>query len=92
MSDSTEELMLQELKRISRLLALNLIANKTLQNEKIEMLDQYGFQPKEISDLLKTKPEIVHSALYKIRKKSKGKKEPKSKKVEISKLHDEQGT
>lgn len=92
MSDSNEKLVLQELKRISRLLALNLIADKTLQGEKIEMLDQYGFQPREIADLLKTKPEIVHSFLYQIRKKPKTKKVSKSKKVEVSKLSDKQGT
>lgn len=89
MSDSNEELVLQELKRISRLLALNLIADKVLQSERIEALDQYEFQPKEIADLLKIKPEIVHSVLYQVRKKSKTKKVPKLKKVEIGKQSDE---
>lgn len=69
MSDSNEELMLQELRRISKLLALSLIEDKTLQSEKIEMLDRYGFQQKEIADLLKTTPNTVSAHLSNIRKK-----------------------
>lgn len=79
MSDSNEELVLQELKRISRLLALSLIVGKTLQSEKIEMLDQYGFQRKEIADLLGTNPNVVRATLSDIRRKTKGQKAKKPK-------------
>jgi len=68
MSSSNEEV-LQELKRISKLLALSLIENKTLQSDKVEMLDRYGFQQKEIAGLLKITPRNVSAHLSNIRKK-----------------------
>lgn len=68
MSSSNEEV-LQELKRISKLLALSLIENKTLQMDKVEMLDRYGFQQKEIADLLRITPKNVGAHLSNIRKK-----------------------
>lgn len=70
MTSSNEEPILKELKRISRLLALSLIENKNLQNEKIELLDRFGFSQKEIAEFLTTTPNIVSATLSNIRKKS----------------------
>lgn len=74
MSSTNEELILQELKRISKLLALSLVENRATQSEKIEMLEQYGFSNKEIADLLGTTGDTVRATLSKIRKKSESKK------------------
>ena len=75
MSNSSGEQVLQELKRISRLLAINLIENKTTQSDKIEALNHYGFQNKEIADILGTNEDVVRATLSKIRKRMKTVKE-----------------
>ena len=74
MSSTNEELMLQELKRISKLLALSLVENRNTQSDKIEMLSQYGFTNKEIANLLATTDDTVRATLSKIRKKGESKK------------------
>lgn len=71
MSTSNEEQVLQELKRISRLLALTLIENKGTKSDKIEALNRYGFQNKEIAEILGTNEDIVRATLFNIRKRMK---------------------
>lgn len=71
MSDSNEGQILEELRRISRLLALSLIRDKTSQTEQVEALDRYGFQPKDIAGLLRIKLNIVTATLSQVRKKAK---------------------
>ena len=89
MSESNEEQILQELKQISRLLALTLIKDLTNKTEQIEMLNRYGFQQKEIADILITTPNIVSATLSKIRRKSKSEKGKKPKIAKVSKRNDE---
>ena len=89
MSDSNEEQILQELKRINRLLALTLIKDQTNQTEQIEMLDRYGFQPKDIADLLRIKPNIVSATLSYIRKKATSEKGKKLRRAKVSNPDDQ---
>lgn len=91
MSDSNEEQVLQELKRIGRLLALILIKDAANKTEQIEMLDRYGFQAKDMADLLGSKLNIVTATLSRIRK-AKSEKVKKPKQAKISKPDDKQGT
>ena len=91
MNESKENEILQELRRISKLLALT-ITRELKQKEKIELLASIGFQPKEIADLIGTTPGTVSVALVDIRKKAhtgKGKKVKPSKEVKPS---DQQAT
>jgi len=92
MNESKENEILQELQRISKLLALTVTRELKQQTEKIELLSSIGFQPKKIADLIGTTPGTVSVALVGIRKKAqtgKGKKAAPSKKV---KSDDKQAT
>ena len=83
MNESKENEILQELRRISKLLALT-VTGDMKQKEKIELLSSIGFQPKEIADLIGTTPGTVSVALVDIRKKAqtgKGKKVKPSKEI-----------
>ena len=57
-----------ELKKISKLLALIAIENKT-QSEKIFFLDQLGYSGPQIGQLLSITPNAVRLALFHARKK-----------------------
>ena len=84
MNKTTEEEILQELRRISKLLSLT-VTRDLMQKEKIELLANVGFQPKEIADLIGTTPNTVRVALVDIRKKArtgKGKITKPSDKIE----------
>jgi DNA-directed RNA polymerase specialized sigma24 family protein len=70
MGDSVEDLILVELKKISRLLVLNLDNNRS-QNEMILLMTKAGFQPKEIADLLGTTSNTVMVARSKAKSKLK---------------------
>lgn len=72
MNKTTEEEILQELRRISKLLSLT-VTRDLMQKEKIELLANVGFQPKEIADLIGTTPHTVSVTLFDIRKKAKKK-------------------
>ena len=74
--------LVEELRRISILLALNLTEGQT-QQEQIKILDRVGFQPKEIAKILETTPNTVSVALTRIRKGKRG--EPT---VEAERGHD----
>jgi DNA-binding CsgD family transcriptional regulator len=91
MSESKENEILQELRRISKLLALT-ITRELKQKEKIELLASIGFQPKEIADLIGTTPGTVSVALVDIRKKAQTGKGKKVKPSEEVKPHDKQTT
>jgi len=74
MNGPNEDEILQELRRISKLLALT-VTRDMKQREKIELLSGIGFQPKEIADLIGTTPNTVSVILAGIRKKAKAKKQ-----------------
>jgi DNA-binding CsgD family transcriptional regulator len=87
MNESRGNEILQELQRISKLLALTVTRELEQQEKKVELLSGVGFHPKEIADLIGTNPNIVRAALSKIRKKAKtgkGKKVKPSKEVKPS--------
>lgn len=69
MNESKENEILQELQRISKLLALT-VTRELIQKDRIELLSGIGFQPKEIADLIGTTPNTVRVALVDIRKKA----------------------
>jgi len=86
MDESKENEILQELQRISKLLALT-VTRELKQREKIELLSSIGFQPKEIANLIGTTPGTVSVTLVNIRKKAqteKGKAVKPSKEVEAN--------
>lgn len=66
MEDIKKEL-LEELKQIKRLLIM-LVIKEQSQKESIKMLSSFGFQPKEIADLIGTTPNTVNVTLSRIRK------------------------
>jgi DNA-directed RNA polymerase specialized sigma24 family protein len=74
MANDNQEI-LTELKRMNKLLALLATQGKS-QNDKIVLLAQLGFGPKEISELLGTTSNVVSVTLHKLRKKP-AKKESK---------------
>ncbi len=78
MNGPKEEEILQELRRISRLLVLTATKEQT-QKDRIALLSNIGFQPKEIADLLDTTPGTVSVTLTAIRKKAKAEKAKKVK-------------
>ena len=60
MNESKENEILQELQRISKLLAL-MVTREMIQSERIEFFSNIGFRPKEIADLIGTKSNIVRA-------------------------------
>lgn len=52
---------------ISKLLALSLVRDVKLTQEKVRLLDVAGFSPSEIADLLGMKTGTVHVTLFNIR-------------------------
>lgn len=62
-----EKLMLEELRKVTRLLTVIAEGNKK-QKEKIQILSAAGFQPKEIAGLIGTTSNTVSVALANIRK------------------------
>lgn len=72
MNDCKEEEILQELRRITKLLALTATRDQ-IQKDRIAVLSSIGFQPKEIANLLGTTAGTVSVTLTTIRKKAKGK-------------------
>ena len=67
MVDSKEDL-LQLLKRISRLLGLVVTKDAATQKERVALLSDAGFEPKEIADLIGTTPNTVSVTLHSLRK------------------------
>ena len=71
---------LNELRRITKILALIASQNKT-QKEQIDVLSNAGMQPKEIADILGTTPNTVRVTLAKTRKYSKQKRPKANKEI-----------
>lgn len=91
MNDSKEEEILQELRHITKLLALT-VTKGQLQKDQIVALSCIGFQPKEIADLLGTTPHTVSVTLSDIKKKAKGRKGRIEKPSEETNSNDKQAT
>ena len=69
MDDPESNLILTELRKISKLLVLNLNQDRS-QNELIAAMSKIGFQPKEIAELLGTTSNTVSVAKAKAKSKS----------------------
>jgi DNA-binding NarL/FixJ family response regulator len=70
MNDPTLTGILEELKIIKKLLAHNLLTGSS-QTKHIEKLSTFGFQPKDIAEILGTTANTVNVALSRIRKAAK---------------------
>ena len=68
--EDVENQVLQELQKISRLMAVTSLRELT-QRERIELLGTAGFPPREIADLLGTTPNTVSVALSKMKRRGK---------------------
>ena len=91
MNESKENEILQELQRISRLLALTL-TRELKQQDKVELLSSIGFRPIEIASLTGIKPNIVSAVLSNIKKKAQTGKDKTVKLAEEVKPDDKQAT
>jgi len=91
MNESKQNEILQELQRISKLLALT-ITRELKQKEKIELLYSIGFQPKEIADLIGTTSNTVSVTLVEIRKEAQTSKRKTVKPSKEVKPSDKQAT
>ena len=92
MNESREKEILQELQRISKLLALTITRELKQQQEKVELLSGVGFRPVEIANITGIEANQVSAVLSNIKKKAqtgKGKSTKTSKEVKSS---DEQAT
>jgi DNA-binding CsgD family transcriptional regulator len=92
MNEPKENEILQELQRISKLLALTVTRELELQQEKVELLSSVGFRPIEIANITGIGAKQVSAVLSNIKKKvqtEKGKLTKTSKGVKSS---DEQAT
>ena len=70
MNESRGKEILQELQRISKLLALTIIRELKLQQEKVELLSSVGFRPKEIANITGIEANQVSAVLSNIKKKA----------------------
>jgi DNA-directed RNA polymerase specialized sigma24 family protein len=76
MPQATEQLMLEKLDKILRILAV--LATKGMkQREQIALLNRAGLQPKDIADLLGTSSNTVRVELVALRKAGTSKKKRK---------------
>ena len=66
MTDDQFKEIISKLTQLVRLTASSLTADKK-QDEKIQILSQAGFQPKDIADLLDTTPNTVRVSLSRMR-------------------------
>lgn len=73
MNDPKEEEILRELQRITKLLVLTATKDQS-QRDRIAVLSNIGFRPKEVAELLGTTSNTVSVTLSEIRKKAKGRK------------------
>lgn len=73
MNGPKEEEILQELRRISKLLVLMVTKDQT-QKDRIALLSSIGFEPKDIASLLGTTPSTVSVTLSIIKKRARGEK------------------
>ena len=73
MSSDESNLVLMELRKIAKLLVLNLNQNRS-QNDLIKAMSKVGFQPKEIADLIGTTSNTVNVAKAKAKASTKSKR------------------
>lgn len=92
MNEPKENEILQELQRISKLLALTVTRELKQQTEKIGLLYSIGFQYKEIADLIGTTPGTVSVALARIKKEAQTGKRKTVKPSKEAKPSDKQTT
>jgi DNA-directed RNA polymerase specialized sigma24 family protein len=64
MTMQDENAILKELREIKKLLAVSLVKGEASESEQVKMLNRYGFQPKEISDLLQINHSTVRNILF----------------------------
>jgi DNA-directed RNA polymerase specialized sigma24 family protein len=64
MTIQDENAILTELKEIKKILALSLVKSESSEGEQVKMLNRYGFQPKEISELLQMNHSTVRNILF----------------------------
>jgi len=74
-----------KLDTLIRISALNLVNNITLQREKISILDEAGFTPKQIAEIVGTSNASVSQTLYTIKKERAAKEGKEPSKEVISK-------
>jgi len=87
MNESKEDKILQELRRISKLLALTATRELKQQQDKVELLSSVGFRPIEIANITGIEAKQVSAVLSNIKKKTqtgKGKSTKTSKEVKSS--------
>ena len=77
MANSIDEQILEELRRMNRLLAVTSLRDLS-KRERIELLANVGFPPREIADLIGTTPNTVSVELSKLRRRKNTAKEGKS--------------
>ena len=82
MNNTTEEEILRELRRISKLLVSIATKDQDQQKDRVDTLSRVGFEPKEIAGLLDTTPNIVRAVLSQLKKKGKTDTKRVKKKVE----------
>lgn len=63
MKEYSEDPILAELKKITKLLAISIVRAETNLREQIKLLHKFGFQNKEISDILQIPDGTVSSNL-----------------------------
>ena len=74
MAENVDEQILQELRKMNRLLAVTSLRDLS-KRERIELLSNVGFPPREIADLIGTTPNTVSVELSKLKRQKKSSKE-----------------
>lgn len=74
MPKNLEDQILQELKKMNRLLAVTSLRDLS-NRDRIDLLSNVGFAPKEIADLIGTTPNTVSVELSKLRRRKRPGKE-----------------
>lgn len=90
MDDRHFEIITKKMDSLARLLALNIIKDKTV-NEQVETLRKAGFRPIEIADLLGKTPNQINVTIS-LLEKAKKKKEPAKEGSEEQTTQTEVGT
>ena len=92
MDESKEKEILQELQRISKLLALTVTRELKQQQEKVKLLSDVGFRPIEIANITGIEANQVSAVLSNIKKKTQTGKGKSTKPSKEGKSSDEQAT
>jgi len=87
MDERQFQIMIEKMDSIIRLLAMGLVEGKTLR-EQVNLLSSFGFQPKQIADILGKTLNHIRVLLHEIRKSRAQAEEKESKVSEVSNLMD----